>query len=207
MRTPASNPLTKNPAGTWTILTAKTLEEATYTGTVQIHPNGKVYIVSWLTTAGDYSGLAFFEDGHLFAACNPEETYGVSLYTINGDGTLDGKWTTPSSKGAVDTEKAIGGTPDRLEGTYQVVGNITANNSKYEGSLDIRQENDVYKIIWSVGIDYRGVGLRVDNKLVVGWGDGTVFCLDYEIKDGRAQGRWVNTNKPGFGVEIWQKIC
>ena len=207
MKTPASNPLTKSPAGTWTIVTAKTIENIAYSGTVQVHPNRNIYIVSWLTTAGDYSGLAFFEDGHLLAACNPEESYGVSVYTINGDGTLDGKWTTPLNKGIVDNENAVGGTPDQLEGTYQVKGTITTRNASYEGTLNIRQENDIYKTIWSVGIDYRGVGLRVGNKLVVGWGEGTVFCLDYEIKDGRAQGRWANMNKSGLGVEIWQKIC
>lgn len=206
MNTPAPTPLTKSPAGTWTILTAKTTEEAPYSGTVQIHPMGKIYTVSWLTTLGDYSGLAFFEDGHLFVGCSLTDAYGITVYTINNDGTLDGKWTTPSSRGVVDAERAVGVTPGELEGTYQISGNITMIG-KYEGTLDIRRLDDCYELFWSVGAQYKGAGFRVGDKLVVAWGEENVYCLDYEIDGNEAQGRWVNVGKPGLGMETLQKIC
>lgn len=206
MNTPARTPLTKSPAGTWTILTAKTTEEAPYSGTVQIHPMGKIYTVSWLTTLGDYSGLAFFEDGHLFVGCSLTDAYGITVYTINNDGTLDGQWTTPSSRGAVSIERAVGGTPGELEGSYQITDTIVGVGN-YEGTLDIRGLNDFYEVFWSLGVEYKGAGFRVGDKLFVTWGAENVRCLAYEIDDTKAQGRWVNVGESALGMETLQKIC
>ncbi|MFB2921318.1 hypothetical protein [Aerosakkonema funiforme] len=207
MNTTLNNPKAKiGPQGTWTITAARSSNDTPYSGTVQILPMGKIYSISWLTTLGDYSGLAFFEDDRLFAACGPDNTYGVSLYKINGDGTLDCRWITPSNKGAIDTEKAVGGTPNELEGSYQVRGTIS-NLGDYEGTLNISKLSDTYQILWSMGVEYQGVGLRVGDWLVVGWGEGNVYCLDYKIQGDLAQGRWAYLGKSTLGVETLQRIC
>jgi len=202
----ANNPKAKTgPEGTWTITAARTTDETPYSGTVQIHPMGKIYTVSWLTTLGDYSGLAFFEDGHLFAGCGPNRTYGVTLYKINGDGTLDGTWIMPSSNGVLDTEKAVGNTPGQLEGTYQISGTISKMRN-YEGTLNIRQLNDIYQLSWSMGSEYQGVGLRVGDWLITSWGEGKVFCIDYEVQSDIANGRWAYVDDSVMGVENLYRI-
>ncbi|HEY9854059.1 MAG TPA: hypothetical protein V6D28_31620 [Leptolyngbyaceae cyanobacterium] len=208
MKTLVSMPLTKSPAGTWTIATAKTADEKPYFGTVQIHPMGQIYTVSWLTTLGDYTGLAFYEDGYIFAGCAFHNSYGVTLYTINDDGTLDGKWTSPSYKGAIGTEKLVGGIPGQLEGTYHATSSSPPPNSaNYEGTLNIQQLNDIYQVSWSVGIDYQGTGLRVGNKLVVAWGEGNVFCMNYQIENNAALGRWAYLGNSALAMENLHKIC
>lgn len=207
MNTPANTPKAKTtPEGTWTIATAKTLNGATYSGTVQIQPMGQIYTVSWLTSLGDFAGLAFFQDGYLFAGCGFDESYGVTLYQINNDGTLDGKWTTPANKGAIDWEKAINETPNGVEGFYKIRGNSSKIGS-YEGNLNLSQSNGSYQLAWFVGTEYRGVGLRAEDWLITSWGEGDVFCLCYEIQGSKAKGRWSVSNQVGIGEEILEKIC
>ena len=204
--------LTKSLAGTWTITAARTSSQTPYSGTVQIHPMGKIYSISWLTTLGDYSGLGFFEDGYLLAGTSNNENYGLTIYTINGDGTLDGRWTTPASKGTIYTEKAVGGTAAQVEGIYQIAGTMTKiagtmTNGNYEGTLDIRQLNDTYQVFWSTGINYQGVGLVLCNKLVITWGELPIYCLGYKIQDDKAFGRWAYPDLPDLGEENLLKIC
>lgn len=195
-----------NPEGTWTIAGAKTLNGTPYSGTVQIQPMGKIYTMSWLTTLGDYSGMAFLEDNYLFAGCGFDESYGVTLYKINPDGTLDGKWTVPLNKGAVDWEKAINDTPGELEGSYQING-FSAKIGSYEGTLNIRQLGDTYEVSWSVGVEYKGIGLRVNDWLIVCWGAGDLFSFVYEIKGKKAQGRWAVIEQTEIAEEVLEKIC
>ncbi len=207
MLAPANLPQVKtSPAGTWTIASAKTIGGTPYSGTVQIDPMGNIYTVSWLTTIGDYTGLAFFEDGYLFAGCGFNESYGVTLYKINPDGTLDGKWVSPFNKGVVDFEKAIDGTPGQLEGTYKISGS-SLKIGNYQGDLEIRKLNEIYHVSWSVGVEYGGVGLRTNDWLVVAWGSGKPFCLTYEIQGYKARGRWAVPHKLAVGEETLERIC
>lgn len=206
------NPLLKmpevqtNPAGTWTITAAQTIDEQSYAGTVQIHPMGQIYTVSWLTTVGDYSGLAFFEEGHLFAGCSSSAAYGITIYQIHPDGTLDGKWTTPSNHGVIDFEKAFNGIPGQIEGSYKITGS-SVKIGNYQGKLNIRQFDDIYRLSWSVGHEYQGIGLRVGDWLVTTWGVGEVFILAYEIQGNRANGRWAASSQSAIGKEKLEKIC
>ena len=124
-----------SPAGTWTIASAKSTSGTPYSGTVQIHPMGQIYTMSWLTTIGDYCGLAFVEDGYIFAGCAFDDSYGVTLYKINPDGTLDGKWISPSNQAVISSETAVNGTPGQLEGTYKINGtSLKAGNYQGDGS-------------------------------------------------------------------------
>ena len=194
------------PAGTWTIAAAQATNGQPYSGTVQIHPMGQIYTVSWLTTIGDYSGLAFFENGHLFAGSGSGDTYGITVYKIGNDGTLDGKWTTPPNQGVIDSERAVNGIPGQLEGSYQI-GGTSLKSGNYQGELNIRQSNDIYRLFWSVGTQYQGIGLRVDDWLVTTWGIGNVYILYYEIEARQANGRWAASSQSVIGKEKLERIC
>jgi hypothetical protein len=63
---------------------------------------------------------------------------GIIIYKINQDGTLDGRWTHPDLKGMTGTERATGGTPGKLDGTYKVETYDEGNKEIFRGSLDIK---------------------------------------------------------------------
>lgn len=195
-----------SPVGTWTITAAKTIDQTPYSGTVQIHPMGQIYSMSWLTTLGDYPGIAFFENGNLYAACSANPAFGISLYHINSDGTLDGKWAAANNIGNVDTEKAVGGTPNQVAGTYNVQGTIGKTGS-YEGILQVIPLGEFYQISWLVGAEYKGVGLQVNDRLMVAWGEGSVFSLHYQIQGDRATGQWANSEHSTLSTETLYRIC
>ncbi|HEY9302145.1 MAG TPA: hypothetical protein VIQ31_38415 [Phormidium sp.] len=205
MNTTTNLPKT-GPVGTWTITEAKTIDETPYSGTVQIHQMGQFYSMSWLTTLGDYPGIAFFEDGNLYAGCSSNEAYGISLYHINGDGTLDGKWAAANSTGIVDTEKAVGGTPNQVEGTYNVQGTM-GKTGTYQGVLQVTRLGEIYEISWLVGTEYKGVGLQVNDHLIVAWGEGNVFGLHYQIQGDKAVGNWAMRQHSSMGKETLYRIC
>ncbi|MGA9382148.1 MAG: hypothetical protein WBV73_25590 [Phormidium sp.] len=194
------------PVGTWTITAAKTINETPYSGTVQIHQMGQLYSMSWLTTLGDYPGIAFFEDGNLYAGCSFNEAYGIGLYQINSDGTLDGKWAAANNTGIVETEKAVGGTPNQVAGTYNVQGTLGKTGS-YEGVLQVTPFGEFYQISWVVGTEYKGVGLRVNDRLIVAWGEGNVFGLHYQIQGDKAIGNWAIREHSIMGTETLYRIC
>lgn len=195
-----------SPAGTWTITAAETIDRTPYSGTVQIQQMGQLYSMSWLTSLGDYPGMAFFENGNLYAACSAHPAYGISLYHINSDGTLDGKWAAAYNPGFVDTEKAVGGTPNQVAGTYNVQGTFNKTGS-YEGVLQVTPLGEIYQISWLVGNEYKGVGLPVNDKLIVAWGEGSVFSLHYQIQGDRAIGSWAMREHSTLATETLYRIC
>lgn len=195
------------PEGTWTIATGKTIDNRSYSGTAQIHPMGKIYTVAWLTTLGDYSGLAFFEDDYLFAGGSMEQGYGIALYKINQDGTLDGKWVTSSSRGLVDWERAVNGTPGKLEGSYEISGFSTKSGRNYQGKLDIRQLGETYQVTWLGKTEYQGIGLRMGDWLFACWGEGKTYSHAYKIQGNRAQGYWAYGEQSATGEEVLERIC
>ena len=205
MNTTTNFPKT-SPVGTWTITEGKTIDETPYSGTVQIHQMGQLYSMSWLTTLGDYPGIAFFEDGNLYASCSAHEAYGISLYHINSDGTLDGKWAVANNTGIVETEKAVGGTPHQVAGTYNVEGTMGKNGS-YQGVLQITSLGEVYQISWLVGTEYKGVALQVNDKLIVAWGEGRIFSLHYQIQGDKAFGNWAMREHSTMATETLYRIC
>jgi len=194
-----------SPVGTWTITAGKTTNQTPYSGTVQIHPMGQIYSLSWLTTLGDYPGIAFFENGNLYAACSSDHAYGISLYQINSDGTLDGKWIA-NNTGIVDTEKAVGGTPNQVAGTYNVQGTLWKSSS-YEGVLEVTPFGEIYQISWLVGTEYKGVGFQVNDQLIVAWGEGSLYSLHYQIQGDRATGQWAKSEDSTLGTETLYRIC
>lgn len=74
---------------------------------------------------------------------------GVILYKVNRDGTLDGRWTHAAVGGRISTERASGGTPGVLLGTYHVEIKTLDQTLLFEGSLSIKQLGDAYALLWS----------------------------------------------------------
>jgi CHAT domain-containing protein len=202
--TPQARKATANVEGTWTITEAKTLDGRNYTGTVAIQPVGQIYGLSWQTSVGNQSGIAFLENGHLFGGWGTDEAagYGIVVYKIGKDGTLDGRWTYSKNGGEIGTEIATGGRPNQIEGDYQVTGTNPNEAGQYKGILNIRKKGDTYQLTWTVGTSYRGVGIRSGDWLVVSWGQSGQFgVIDYAISGDKASGRSALFNQSSLSVE------
>lgn len=192
--------------GTWKITEGKNLEGDKYTGTAEIEAQSSadnLYSFSWKTSEGEYTGLGFLEDDHLFIGWAPEgEVYGVLLYEIQSDGTLEGRWTyNTAPDGKVGRETATGGRKDKIEGEYEINGKDIGG--EYNGRMNISRSGDTYQLSWTVDDKtYRGVGLRSGDWLVVGWGPKDDFgVLDYKINGSKATGRWALPGRSQLGVD------
>ena len=154
---------------------------------------GAVYEVQWNTSAGNYRGLGL-ADGDKLCTGWGGKRFGVVLYKIKGDGTLDGRWTIPGANEAEGTEQATGGTAGELEGEYTVKGTNPGGKGGYTGELRIRKTGETYQLRWTIpgSRPYFGVGLKVGDSLHVGWGIGseTYAVISYDFKDGAAKGTW-----------------
>ncbi len=194
--------------GVWGITEARTPRGQAYTGNLDITAIGNtnnLYQVSWETSEGNYSGLGFYEEGRLLVGAGlDEDIYGVALYRIQDDGTLDGKWTLSNAQGEVGTELATGGRSGQLAGSYEIRSTDPGEeDSSFTGELTITESRDIYQVTWNVDDQtYRGIGLRVDDWLVVGWGTGAnLAVLDYEFKGNEATARWARTGSRELGME------
>ncbi len=194
--------------GTWELRDAKRPDNQKYTGTVEIEAfrdTNNLYHLSWETSAGDYTGLGFLEGDRLLVGYGlNEEIYGAVLYKINGDGTLEGRWTYSQAEGAVGTERAIGGIRGKLEGEYRVDGTDPGQpDSKYNGLLRINKVKNIYQVSWIVEDQVLlGVGLQVDDWLIVGWGEGSNFAvMDYKIERDKVKGRSAMSGQENLGKE------
>lgn len=198
---------TRNPVeGRWEITEGKDINGNQYTGTVEITARDQadqLYSLEWNTSEGEFSGLGFLQDDHLFFGWAPKgEIYGVILYRIQSDGTLEGKWTySNTADQVIGQETATKEGDDDLEGRYRVAGEDI--EGEYEGSLEIRRSGDTYQFDWSVDNQtLRGVGLRSDDWLIVGWGpQDKIGVLDYKIKEDKATGRWTILGQSELGVD------
>lgn len=203
---PQSAPASNNSdiTGVWQITDARAIDGSTYTGNVDIQPLGEVYRLTWDSSIGTYKGIGFqIEDQFFVGSGTDSEDYGVAVYQIKPDGTLEGQWTLPSSEGQLGTEIATQGTTDTLAGTYQIQGVNPGNEGSYEGTLEIQQTGDTYQLSWSVGSDtYTGVGLRSEDWLAVSWGEpGSFGVMAFAIADNTMNGRWAVPSETELGVE------
>lgn len=204
---PATATVSNQPAieGTWTIAEARTLEGTTYGGTVQFFKQRDRYQVTWQTAAGIYSGVGLVRGNKLCAGWSAQ-SFGVVFYQIGGDGTLNATWTVTGA--AVDqndgTEKAIGGTPGKIEGDYSIMGTNPGSQNRYGGKLKITRTGDTYQLRWNVDDSVTtGVGIKVDDDLFVAWGDKEepYGVVSYTFDGGRAKGVWTLGGASQTGTE------
>ena len=194
--------------GTWEITDGETPDDNDYEGTVEIsaiRDTSNLYNLFWETSAGDYTGLGFLEEDRLLVGYGlSDDIYGVALYEMKRNGTLQGRWTYSEADGAVGTEIARGGIRGRLEGDYKIEGTDPGDpDSSYNGLLRINKVDDIYQVSWTVEDQILlGIGLRVDDWLIVGWGPGDSFAvMDYEIDDDKAKGRSAMSGEADLGKE------
>lgn len=187
--------------GSWKISNAKAPNGSTYKGSVEITKLRSVHLLSWQTTGGNYSGVGIAKGSAIYAGYGINIDYGVVVYELKADGSLDGIWSTNKSAGMTGTEKVLGG--KALNGTYEIVGTNAGNNSSYKGTLSIKKTGTVYSLTWKVGnTAYNGVGILDGNTLAVGWGFGNAFgVVGYHINGNTAKGIWTMGGGNSTGVE------
>jgi hypothetical protein len=187
--------------GTWQIASAQSPSGGTYHGTVNITGTGPVFNLAWATGGGAYGGVGMQLGNHLFAGWAPATVnVGIVVYRVQPNGTLVGQWTVRGASG-VGEERATGGQPGVIEGSYVVTGSNPGGGSPYRGSLRITREGNRYHLYWSVGQTYEGSGLVDNNMLAVGWGGASVGLVEYAFSGNTAQGRWTTLGVPGVGFE------
>jgi hypothetical protein len=203
--------LTRTPgfAGAYRIVAGTTAEGQNYTGNVYIkgNPNG-VMNMGWFGSNNQLtsSGLGFVQDGRLYVCFSTGSHYGMNLYKIGADGTLQARWTEQSAQGRIGAEVAYGGTPGQLEGNYQVRGSVTKlEGGIYTGSMRIDRYDDTYYVSWrTAGETYYGIGVRHGDTFAVAWGatSNKVFGIaEYDLQGGMAVGRWVQFGQRALTVE------
>lgn len=94
--------------------------------------------------------------------------------------------------------------PGSLEGTYRIDQGMNPDGSRYQGAVAIQREGDVYRLAWQVGDNaFGGVGIHVDDRLLVGWGPPDSHgVVAYRVDGGKLEGRWASVGSGGtLGVE------
>lgn len=196
------------PEGTWTIADAQTLRGNPYTGTVNVHRNGDVYQVFWLTNSNNYSGLGFCQDNCLFVGWSFDLSFRVVLYRIKPDGSLEGQWTSPQFLGETGTESASGTQTGEIEGIYRISGSYPTPQPDYTNTIAIGQVGEIYQLSSSGTPQLQGIGLRSGDWLITNWGYGRNFgVMAYKLDRDSATGRWTRPGTDKVGTETLAKIC
>lgn len=192
-----------NPAGQWLV------KRTTYDGLLEIkvHPAGRVDM-AWYNHDRKLAqhGVGFVEDGHLFAAWGITDDFGMSLYRIRPNGTLEGRWCTPGGNVARET---VAGVPGKIEGQFAIQGTNPTDGSSYGGSISITRYDETYYVNWTSGSStYHGIGLRQGDWLAIAWanpGTKDYGIVDYVLKNNTAQGRWTVMGSQRFNEELLQR--
>lgn len=201
----AGTPLAAQEAGIdgrWNIIRGE-YAETRYTGTVDFETFGEQYNVRWNVDGDTPVGVGLYEEGRLYVGWGAMESHGVVLYDIHPDGSLTGRWTLSMNDGALGTERATGGSLNK-KSVYKVTGTNPGNGSAYEGKVTVWKVGDVYQFQWEIGGDtFAGAGLRIGNKLAVGWGrgEGQIGVATYLFNGDRADGTWAIPGKETIGIE------
>ena len=87
-----------------------------------------------------------------------------------------------------------------VAGRYQVEG-TNPDGRPYRGALKIEQKGDVYDLTWDSGGINKGVGMMVDSKLVVGYGNAGCGVVAYKRNGGNLDGHWAMPNSTQLGSE------
>ncbi len=192
--------------GKWRIKEGR-YEGSTYEGTVDIKSEAGITKLYWNTAGAEFWGFGQVENSKLYAAWSHAESFGYVFYTIYSDSSLAGSWALSSAPESRGTEHLSGGSISAKSTTWRVSGLNPASSgyqSAYTGTMEMARVGDAYHIVWHVGENtYYGVGLKVENKLIVGWGAASdVFgAVCYTIKNNGLRGSWVTHSGDAVGVE------
>ncbi len=188
--------------GVWNIESASTPGTgAAYSGDVNITARRDgAYSLRWNVGAGETMVGTAIDTGKLLAVgWSASNQHGIVYYEVKG-GKLSGRWATAGVSG-IGSEELDG--PPGLDGTYRITaGNSPYQGGKYAGTVTIKPARGAYDLHWTLTSkeSYQGVGILMDDILVVGWGAGNVGAVAYEKRGERLVGRWTMTGA-GIGTE------
>jgi hypothetical protein len=200
----------QNPAGTWNAA-GKNPDGSAYRATVKINKaEENRYTLLWNTGNTTYSGVGYMQNNSLFAAWGQNITYGLAIYKVNQNGTLDGTWynhTLNAPAIGAGSEKLSGGKGGQVGGVYQCNGSQGGN--QYAGKVSIKHQTGIiYKLTWDLGdgAPYNGIGFLKDGYLIVAWGIGEAYGLvSYDFTNAGATGTWIAVGIQGSGTENLSK--
>lgn len=90
-------------------------------------------------------------------------------------------------------------------GKYTVDGTNPGGKGQYKGTLTITPHGELYRLQWTVGASYSGIGILKDNALAVGWGDpgkANHNVVVYTVQsDGTLKGLWATADGNATGTE------
>lgn len=190
-------------AGTYAVSGAGA-DGKTYQGEVIVTRRGAVYQMRWKLSAGSYAGVAVHSGNTLAAAFTTGADgrgCGAAVYKINADNSLDGKWGAWGVN-SVGTEKAVPvGEPSGGAGAFNLSG-TNVEGAPYKGRLTITEGgNDVYQLAWDIGSSFVGTGVKMGDRLAVGWGPRQCGFVIYEVKDNTLEGKWGVPGSASLGTE------
>jgi hypothetical protein len=142
-----------------------------YKGDVQIEQVGKLHVVLWKLEGGAaYKGIAIQQGNMLGVGYGAADTkFGVAVYRVKG-GTLEGVWADSRDLKSELGKETLVGSPD-LAGTYKIaLGQNRDGMTNYGGTIDIKRNGNTFLFYWPTKPPSLGVGVLVDDMLVVAYG-------------------------------------
>jgi hypothetical protein len=142
-----------------------------YKGDVQIEPVGKLQVVLWKLEGGAaYKGIGIRQGDKLGVGYGAADTkFGIAVYKVYG-GTLEGVWADSRDLKSELGKETLEGSPN-LSGTYKIaLGQNRDGLTNYTGSIEIKRNGDTFLFYWPTKVPSLGVGVLVDDMLVVAYG-------------------------------------
>lgn len=175
-----------------------------YEASLLITKRDDVWQFSWDSKGNKYDGVGVMTDSAVAVAYTDGDNgkgCGVVLYTINSDGSLDGKvgyW----GENRMETEKATRTSGSDLDGDYSVAGK-NPEGQEYKGTLKVKKEGLGYDFTWTAPETLSGFGIRAGNLVAVGFGGKQCAFVGYDIEsDGTLNGKWGGRTSKTLGTEV-----
>lgn len=177
---------------------------AMYRGTLEVIAHGDVYQFRW-NAGSQYDGVGVQTGDAVavaFASGANGQGCGVVDYSIQSDGTLDGKWGYWGVNESGRERATKTGGPG-LEGDYDATG-TNPNGKEYKSKLTVEAIGTTYRFAWSNNTD--GIGIKQGDHVAVGIGGSGCGFVTYEIKaDGTLEGIWGGYGTDKTGTETATK--
>ena len=92
-----------------------------------------------------------------------------------------------------------------IEGIYNCNGTNPDGTGGYEGTVSIIQNNDIYKVTWTLGSSvYLGTGFLINDTLSIGYSDSSKSwfgVIVYKVKGNKLEGKWITLGNEKAGSE------
>lgn len=93
-----------------------------------------------------------------------------------------------------------------IEGVYDCKGAGPGGAGAYEGTVSIIENNDIYKVTWTLGSSvYLGTGFLINDTLSIGYSDSSKSwfgVIVYKVKGNKLKGKWITLGNEKAGSEM-----